>query len=161
MGSHTRPRTAILTGTVIQLATQAEVAAVSALERACYSDPWPESAFSALPEDPRVYFAVAKQADGGVVGYVVGWFVLDEGEIANLAVAPSHRRRGVGLALLDAVLLEAGKREVANVYLEVRRSNAAALNLYRSRGFEQVGMRKQYYRTPVEDALILRYTLKR
>jgi ribosomal-protein-alanine N-acetyltransferase len=161
MGSRARTSAPTLTGFVLRVATSADVAEVAALERGCYSDPWPRSAFLALPDDPRVFFAVARGSDGALAGYVVGWYVLDEAEIANLAVAPSDRGKGVGRALLDAVLNDAESRGVADVYLEVRRSNTAALKLYRSRGFEQVGMRKGYYRTPVEDALILRYTLKR
>lgn len=161
MGSHARTSAPALTGIVVRAATNADVAEVAALEQGCYSDPWPLTAFTALPDDPRVFFAVARRADGALVGYVVGWYVLDEAEIANLAVSPSDRGKGLGRALLDAILHDANSRGVSDVYLEVRRSNTAALKLYRSRGFEQVGMRKGYYRTPVEDALILRYTLKR
>lgn len=161
MGSVPRPGTSILTAVEVRPAVSADVADVAALERACYSDPWPASAFGQLPGDPRVYFAVARGPQGALAGYVVGWYVEDEAEIANLAVASAERRKGVGAALLDAVLRDAAARGVVNVYLEVRRSNEAALKLYRSRGFEQVGMRKGYYRTPVEDALILRYTLRR
>lgn len=160
MGSHSRTGTSILTGMEVRPAAPADVAEVAALERVCYSDPWPASAFGPLTGDPRVYFAVARDPGGGVAGYVVGWYVEDEAEIANLAVTPAERRQGIGAALLDAMLRDAGERGVVTVYLEVRRSNEAALKLYRSRGFEQVGMRKQYYRSPVEDALILRYTLR-
>ena len=161
MGSNARPGASLLNGVAIRPAINADVPEVLALEQLCYSDPWPASAFVALTDDARVFFAVARRSDGALAGYVVGWFVLDEGEIANLAVTPVERGKGLGTAMLDAVLSDAGRRGVTTVYLEVRRSNAAALKLYRSRGFEQVGMRKGYYRTPVEDALILRCTLKR
>ncbi len=161
MGSHARASASALNGIVLRRATAADVPEVAALEQVCYSDPWPASAFDALPDDERIFFAVALGGDGLVVGYVVAWYVLDEAELANLAVSPPARGKRVGTALLDGMLRDAESRGITNVYLEVRRSNAAALTLYRSRGFEQVGMRKQYYRTPAEDALILCYTLRR
>jgi ribosomal-protein-alanine N-acetyltransferase len=80
----------------------------------------------------------------------------DEGEIADLAVAPSARRRGVGGALLDRVVRDAAASGVGALYLEVRESNAGAIALYRSRGFGAVGRRRGYYRHPSEDALVLR-----
>jgi ribosomal-protein-alanine N-acetyltransferase len=94
-----------------------------------------------------------------VLGYVVAWFVLDEGEIANIAVDPNERGKGFGSALLDAALAVAGHRAVRTVYLEVRASNHQARALYDSRGFTEVGRRKAYYRRPVEDAVVLRRIL--
>jgi ribosomal-protein-alanine N-acetyltransferase len=133
------------------------------MERSCYGDPWPASAFAALPENAQVFFAVARDEarDDQLVGYVIGWYVLDEGELANLAVAPDARRRGIGRSLLDAMLDDAASRAVSRVFLEVRESNQAARHLYAQREFEHIGRRKRYYRSPVEDALILRRTLKR
>ena len=131
-----------------------------ALEKLCYADPWPDDAFLTLPGNRQVFFSVAESGDGGLAGYVVAWYVLDEGELANLAVAPHLRKRGIGKSLLDAMLVDARRRGVAQVYLEVRESNAAARQLYRANEFVEVGRRKGYYRSPVEDALILRRTLK-
>ena len=95
-----------------------------------------------------------------VAGYVVAWFVADEGEIANLAVDPAGWGTGVGRALLDAALAEGERRGAAAVYLEVRDSNDRARRLYRSRDFEEVGRRRGYYQRPVEDAIVLRRMLK-
>jgi ribosomal-protein-alanine N-acetyltransferase len=149
-------------GVVLEPASDRDLAAVVALERQCYSDPWSASAFAALPGNPAVHFVVAREGEGASVsGYAVAWFVADEGELANLAVAPSARRRGVGAALLGSVLAEATARGAATLYLEVRESNQAARKLYAARGFEEVGRRREYYRSPQEDALILRCTLKR
>ena len=161
MGSSARPRTAPLTGTVIRRGLAADLASVVELERACYSDPWPASAFVALPDNPRVYFAVADSpVVKSIAGYVVAWFVLDEGEVANLAVATNARRQGIGGALLDAAVRESIERGASDLYLEVRESNQNARRLSASRGFEEVSRRKGSDRAPVEDALILRRTLK-
>jgi [ribosomal protein S18]-alanine N-acetyltransferase len=138
-----------------------DLEAVAELERACYSDPWPATAFVSLPDNPRVYFAVVDSPVArSLAGYVVAWYVLDEGEIANLAVAPSARGKGIGGALLDAAIRESIDRGVTDLYLEVRESNQSARRLYASRDFEEVSRRKGYYRAPVEDALILRRTLR-
>jgi ribosomal-protein-alanine N-acetyltransferase len=160
MGSSARPRTAELTPVVLSRARLADLPEVSALERSCYADPWPASAFAVLPDNPRVFFTVARAEPGGrVAGYAVSWYVLDEGELANLAVSSSSRRRGIGRALLRAVLADAKERGIRELYLEVRQSNSAARELYAAHEFEEVGRRKEYYRSPVEDALILRRTL--
>ena len=129
---------------------------VVSLEQRCYADPWPGAAFASLPENPNVFFSVARAADGALAGYVVGWHVMNEAELANLAVDPSARRHGVGRILLDAMLDDAARRSIDRVFLEVRESNAAARQLYAMRGFEHVGRRKKYYRSPEEDALILK-----
>jgi ribosomal-protein-alanine N-acetyltransferase len=160
MGSHTRPSAAALNRVVVRAASGADLADVIALERLCYGDPWPRSAFASLPTNPQVFFSVARDAEGLLAGYVVGWYVLDEGELANLAVAPDLRSQGIGRMLLDAILQDAMKRGTRQLYLEVRRSNTIARQLYVSNGFEEVGVRKRYYRMPTEDALILRRTLK-
>lgn len=159
MGSRTRPDTPELSQLALKRATPTDLPDVVALERACYGDPWPASAFASLPDNDRVFFAVAR-VERRLMGYVVAWYVMDEGELANLAVAPGDRRQGIGRTLLDAMLADATSRGTAQVYLEVRDSNAAARQLYASRGFEEVGRRKQYYRSPTEDALILRRSLK-
>lgn len=145
---------------LVRAATERDLAAVHAIEVAAFSDPWSRGSFASLLRDPRVLFAVAESDDlTGVIGYVVAWFVVDEAEVANVAVAPGARGRGVGARLLDEALDVARERGVTAVYLEVRDSNAAARALYESRGFEQVGRRRRYYRRPVEDALVMRREL--
>jgi ribosomal-protein-alanine N-acetyltransferase len=135
-----------------------DVRAVVEIERGSFSDPWSASSFSSLVRSRDVFFRVAV-ADGAVAGYVVAWFAAGQGEIANIAVAPWARGRGVGARLLDAALAEAAERGAEEVFLEVRDSNTAARSLYASRGFAAVGRRRNYYRRPVEDALVLRKEL--
>jgi len=162
MGSDARPRTPALSGITITRAEERDLAGVAALEEACYSDPWAATSFAALPDNPNVFFAVAREIGHGiapVLGYVVAWYVLDEGELANLAVATHARGRGIGKALLAAVMMDAGARGIADLFLEVRASNRAAIHLYQGQGFEQVGRREGYYRRPEEDALVFRRRL--
>jgi ribosomal-protein-alanine N-acetyltransferase len=92
---------------------------------------------------------------GEVLAYSIAWFAADEANLANLAVAPAHRRRGCGRALLDDLLAEARRRGAVSVWLEVRAGNAAAQRLYLDHGFRVVAVRKAYYRKEGEDALVM------
>jgi ribosomal-protein-alanine N-acetyltransferase len=142
---------------LVRRAKVEDLPAILEIERASFSDPWSRSSFTALLERPRVHFSVAvDRATSAVVGHVVAWFVVDEAELANLAVLPSARGRRIGSVLLRSALSAAEDRGSAEMYLEVRASNAAAIALYTSHGFAEVGRRRDYYRKPVEDALILR-----
>jgi ribosomal-protein-alanine N-acetyltransferase len=143
---------------VLRPARDADIDAVLAIEHASFGDPWNRTAFVDLLDEPRVAFLIAEAA-GAVRGYVVAWFVLDEGEIGNLAVASEARRHGVGARLLDGAIAAVRRSNVDTLYLEVRDSNAAARALYASRGFVEVGRRRDYYRRPKEDALVLRLDL--
>jgi len=140
-------------------ATVYDLASVAAIERVAFSDPWSLRSFREALDSATVYFACARSDADVLLGYVVAWFVADQGEIANIAVSPDHRGQGVGRALLEAAIGEATARGIAAMYLEVRDSNQRARELYASRGFEEVGRRRRYYRRPVEDAIVLRRTL--
>jgi ribosomal-protein-alanine N-acetyltransferase len=145
----------------VRLAVAADVQRVSEIERDAFADPWSRSSFERFVADPdeRALFEVACRPDGTVVGYVVAWFIMDEGEIANLAVASDSRSRGVGALLLESAITQARARGVAAIYLEVRESNVAGRALSASRGFTEIGRRRRYYRRPIEDALVLRLVL--
>lgn len=99
------------------------------------------------------------QSGATIVGYLIGREVGGSGEILNLAVEPAFRRRGIARALLEAGLAALRRRGAGEVFLEVRVSNAAAQALYRQAGFRPVGQRPGYYRSPREDALVLRLEL--
>ena len=144
--------------TIVAAATS-DLDAVVALETVAFADPWTRPAFEAALKERHSRFRVARSLDGALLGYIIAWFVLDEGEIANLAVVPAARRRGVARALLDSIIAEAREARIARLFLEVRESNLAARALYASRGFTPLARRARYYRKPVEDAIVLRLDL--
>ncbi len=131
-----------------------DVSAVAVIERMSFHLPWSEVSFLNEIYKPR---AVAKVAtlDGSIVGYICAEYVEDEGHILDLAVHPDFRRRGVATSLVRHVLEELRLKGSRFVYLEVRTSNNAAKELYERFGFRIVGMRKNYYVVPNEDAVIM------
>jgi [ribosomal protein S18]-alanine N-acetyltransferase len=153
-------------GTVgIRHAARRDVGALVAIERVSFSDPWSVESFESALSMDRMRVLVAEEraergAGGGdattLLGYVLALVLGEEAEIADLAVAPEARRRGIGRLLLERVLEDLETRGVGEVYLEVRESNLAARALYASLGFTAVGRRVGYYRQPTEDALLLK-----
>ncbi|HEV2314742.1 MAG TPA: ribosomal protein S18-alanine N-acetyltransferase [Candidatus Acidoferrales bacterium] len=93
--------------------------------------------------------------DGRVAGFLAARKLADELEILNLAVAPASRRQGIAGQLLGAAMKWAAAEGVAKIYLEVRASNARAKTFYESHGFHSTGTRPNYYRDPVDDAVLL------
>lgn len=142
----------------IRRARPADADRLAPLERRCFSDPWSVTAFEEMLRFPLTVALVAEWNDQ-VEGYLIGRSIAGEGEILNLAVVPDQRRHGLGSKLLEAglaALTEAGSRRV---WLEVRESNEGAQALYLRRGFSSAGRRKKYYKSPVEDALVLQLDL--
>lgn len=142
----------------IRRMTHADLDAVAAIERLSFSSPWSRESFRRLIARPDTDLFIA-EVEGRVAAYAVLWYAADEAELGNLAVTPARRRCGLGACLLDRAIECARARGARRLFLEVRRSNAAADRLYRSRGFETVGVRPRYYRRPVEDAIVLRLDL--
>jgi ribosomal-protein-alanine N-acetyltransferase len=143
----------------VRPATQADVAAIAAIESVSFGDPWSLKSFSDSLAHDFVRMSVVEDV-AGVAGYAVVWVSGEECELANLAVDPARRRAGLGALLLDALLERAREEALFVIFLEVRASNTAAQALYASRGFHEVGRRPMYYKNPAEDALILRRDLR-
>ena len=154
----------------VRLATGADLEIIGAIERLSFTDPWSVDSLAAALALPHGRFFVAESREGAgggevrdgggrLVGYVVALFMGDEGEIADLAVAPPARRQGIAGRLLQRVMDEAREAGIRALYLEVRESNAAARALYASHAFRMVGRRRGYYQRPAEDALVLRREL--
>ena len=138
--------------------TSADLEAVAALERAVFAQPWSAQALQLLCGEMAFGFVCL---DGDCAAAYGGMMtVLDEGQITNIATHPDYRRRGLGAAVVEALLCEARARELSFVTLEVRESNAAAIALYQKFGFVVVGRRPRFYTEPVETALIMQCILK-
>lgn len=125
---------------------------IAILEKECFSSPWSENALSEELENPDSHFLVA-EADG-VAGYIGVQEICGEAYITNIAVFESFRKAGIGRRLLKAAIDGAMARGCEFITLEVRVSNSAAISLYESEGFEKVGIRKNFYASPVEDGAI-------
>ena len=134
---------------------ESHVAQVAELEKICFSDPWSEKSVASELYNSLSCWLVAEE-NGVVTGYVGSQTVIDESDMMNVAVHPDHRRKGIAEALVVELVEALKKRESHCLTLEVRASNEPAKALYEKLGFSQVGLRKNYYRNPREDALILR-----
>ena len=134
---------------------QAHVAAVAALEKICFSDPWSEKSVAEELRNPLSLWLVALEGET-LAGYIGSQSVMGESDMMNVAVDPSFRRQGTGEQLVNALVEELAKAGNHCLSLEVRASNEPAISLYQKLGFVQVGRRPKYYRNPREDALILR-----
>ncbi|HWI41282.1 MAG TPA: ribosomal protein S18-alanine N-acetyltransferase [Verrucomicrobiae bacterium] len=147
------------TGDIIILPmTEADLDQVLAIESGSFPLPWSRQHF--LDELASPYsFPMVALAEGAVAGFICPAIVLDEAHILDVAVHPSFRRRGVGRLLVQAVIRECAERSAAFLGLEVRPSNGAAIELYRSFGFRETGRRKRYYENG-EDALLMEYTFQ-
>lgn len=144
------------TWTIRQM-TEEDVAAVAALEEANFSRPWSYDAFSKTLSDENYIVIIAKDTDA-LLGYCVLLCTGEEADITNVCTAPAARGKGVATEMLTA-LMEAGYiRGVTEFFLEVRESNVPARALYTKLGFEEIGLRKNYYEEPKEHAVLMKYT---
>ena len=143
---------------IITEMTQAHVGQIARLEKLCFSDPWSENSITSELNCRLSCWLVALEGDI-LVGYVGSQTVIDESDMMNLAVHPEHRRQGIGEKLVGALENALRERGSKALTLEVRASNEPAIALYEKLGFAQVGLRKNYYRNPREDARILRKEL--
>ena len=132
------------------------VAAVAELEKVCFgTEAWSEKSVASELSNALSLWLVALDGDR-VAGYVGSQTVMDESDMMNVAVSPDYRRQGIGEKLVLALAQALKEKGSHCLTLEVRASNAPAIGLYEKLGFQQVGLRKNYYRNPKEDALILR-----
>lgn len=142
----------------IRRMVEADVSRVMAIASSLPEAPrWPVSAYlDALnPESPARRIALVAATSEQVQGVVVASLLPPQAELETIAVASQNQRQGLGRLLFDALSLELHKEGVAEVALEVRASNRAAMAFYRSAGFGQKGIRRSYYVDPVEDAVVM------
>lgn len=140
---------------IIRLMTMDDIDDIMEIEMLSFNIPWSRDSFvSELTTNKFAKYIIARIGNK-VVGYAGMWKVLDEGHITNIAVHPKYRQRKIGTGLVEVLLSLAQEFEISKLTLEVRKSNKAALTLYKKFGFEALGIRKKYYADNHEDALIM------
>ena len=138
----------------IRLAKPHDSAGIAELEKQCFDDSWCDRDILSYicSETSMCYVAIR---DGILAGYMLGRKILPEGEIYRIAVKEELRCRGIGYRLLTHALDEEGNLGVETVFLEVREKNTVARGLYLSAGFEEISVRKNYYKNPDDNAIIM------
>lgn len=134
--------------------TLEDIEQVHHLEKSIFSIPWSKKSFENSLNSKDTLFVVAENA-GEILGYLGMYLFSEEADISNVAVAKKYRRQHVAKRLLEYIFIQAKSRGVKNITLEVRETNVAAIRLYERMGFVEAGIRKNYYKEPTENALIM------
>lgn len=139
----------------IRRMTLADVTQVHEIEQATFPVPWSRQSFvDEMERNACARYLVAEE-NGEIIAYAGAWMIFDEGHITNVAVRKDQRGKGIGKAIMAALMQYAANLGVRYVTLEVRKSNTVAQELYKGFGFIRLGVRKQYYEDNGEDALLL------
>lgn len=138
---------------LIERWTSSHDSRVAELEKACFDYPWSEEMVGATSSSDN-FFGLVLTEGGIVYGYAGAVCAFDSADIALVAVSPDRRRRGLGFAVVTALCDELFKREIREIFLEVRASNLSAIGLYEKCGFKAVALRKKYYED-AEDAIVM------
>lgn len=138
-----------------RLAAYDDLAAIAALDAACFGNPWSSDVYAQELVRPFARLRLLEQ-DGVALGLSCTWIIADEAHLLRIATLARARRRGLGRALLQLVIDEAAAAGCQHVLLEVAAGNVPAVSLYRAFGFEPIGRRKAYYVNPPDDALVMR-----
>lgn len=141
-----------MTNVTVAKMSENDILAVCKVEESCFSVPFKENDLRSYLENPIWNLLVAK-IDNTVVGYISYIVIGDEADLVNIAVLPEYRGKKVGQALLHELVMDADSRELQYIHLEVRASNRVAINLYTKYGFIPVGVSKNHYSNPTEDAI--------
>ncbi len=131
---------------------------IAEAEAIIFPDPWPLKDIMSTITASGALCYVAKSDSGELLSYVIGRVIAPEGEIYRVATLPYARRRGIAYRLIDYALKTEKGRGLESVFLEVREKNVPARNLYKSYGFIEMGTRKNYYKNPDDNAIIMMKT---
>lgn len=134
--------------------TEQDVAQVAGLEKKVFSDAWTTTGIYETFCQKQAFITVA-ECDGKIIGYCIIYYVMDEGEIARIAVDEKARRQGVGRGLLDFVCECCRIKNINRLLLDVRESNESARTFYEHYGFVMDGIRKNFYEQPKENAVLM------
>lgn len=139
---------------VFRLMNKDDVDEVLVVENNSFTTPWSKQAFLDEMENQLAYYMVAL-IENKIVAYVGTWVIFDEAHITNVAVLPEFRKQTIGKQLMQQIICFVKEKGVKSMTLEVRASNVSALGLYHKLNFVEAGIRKNYYQSPLEDAMIM------
>jgi ribosomal-protein-alanine N-acetyltransferase len=156
---------------IIRKMTPSDVPQVAAIEAQCFSLPWSTQGFldsiaredtiflvAEMDEEDRAQTMAVDQGQENtatIAGYIGMYTSCGEGEITNVAVSSEYRKQGIGNALVEAMKSAGKEKQLESILLEVRVSNERAISLYKGNGFIELGIRKNFYEQPTEDAIIM------
>lgn len=135
-----------------------DIKRLAEIERKCIPEPWSENAFLSETKKDGSIILKAVNSSGIICGFITADVIFDEVNIYNVAVSSEYRRQGIAKLLLSS-LEQAVNNTACNYFLEVRESNVPAISLYKSIGYKQIGMRKNFYSNPCENAVLMKKVL--
>lgn len=139
---------------IIRDMREKDLDAVTALEQACFSDPWSKEAIESELKTHPFSHGIVLEADGVIAGYAFYWVIYESSQLANIAISPQYRRQNLGWHLLQEILSRVQEAGCENMTLEVRKSNEPAKHLYEKAGFVPLNVSKHYYGDG-EDAIVM------
>jgi ribosomal-protein-alanine N-acetyltransferase len=142
----------------VRTAEEADIPAIAKLETLCFSSPWSETALTDTMHSPHAKLFCA-DIDNTVIAYGGVYLLGEDADITNIATHPDHRRHGAASAVLQSLIAYVKDHGVLSLHLEVRSSNSAAITLYERFGFLTDGIRKNYYKNPTENAVLMTLSL--
>lgn len=143
-----------MSGIIVRRMQAEDLTEVCKIEKDNFSLPWSEKSFAeSMERDDTVFLTALIEEE--VAGYIGCYCIAGTGEITNVAVKSTHRRKGIGAKLLEKLYEEGASLDTREFFLEVRESNQAAIALYSCQGFVKEGIRKNFYQKPVENAVIM------
>ncbi len=142
----------------IDVLDECDISKLVELENMCFQDPWSENMFLGDLRNDNTSYLGAFIDDNILVGYIGMWEIGDTGEITNVAVHPNYRKMGIASMLLEKLIEYCRNDGFMFLNLEVRESNIPAIKLYEKFNFKKVGLRKNYYKNPTENAILMTNT---
>lgn len=139
--------------------TEQHLDRIAEIEALSFSTPWSRKSFADSMANSNVISIFTATLDDEVVGYICLFHLFEEGELLNIAVNPDYRKQGIAQQLLNQMFMLFKQKDVTRITLEVRESNTNAKNLYLKNGFKPIGIRKNYYTSPLENGIVMEKNL--
>ncbi len=135
--------------------TEEHLDKIAEFEALCFSTPWSRKSFADSMANEQVISLFTATVDNKIVGYICLFHLFEEGELLNIAVSPDYRKRGIAQEMINKMFDIFKQKSVTRITLEVRESNENAKNLYLKNGFKPIGIRKNYYTSPLENGIVM------